>query len=43
VLVLLGAWFLVDDYVHIDWNLLWPLAVIAVGGILIVGAIRRGR
>ena len=43
VLVLLGAWFLIDDYVHIDWGLLWPVAVIALGGLLIAGAVRRGR
>jgi phage shock protein PspC (stress-responsive transcriptional regulator) len=43
VLVLLGAWFLVDDYVRIDWNLLWPVAVIVLGGLLIAGAVWRGR
>lgn len=43
VLILLGAWFLIDDYVHIDWDLLWPVAVIALGGLLIAGAVRRGR
>lgn len=43
VLILLGAWFLIDDYVHIDWDLLWPVAVIALGGFLIAGAVRRGR
>ncbi len=43
VLVLLGLWFLVDEYVHIDWSLLWPVAIIAVGCLLIVGAVRRSR
>ena len=43
MLVLLGVWFLVDEYVHIPWDLVWPVAVIAVGCLLIVGAVRRGR
>lgn len=43
VLVLLGVWFLVDEYLHIPWELLWPVAIIAVGCLLIVGAVRRGR
>jgi phage shock protein C len=43
VLVLLGGWFLVDRYVHVDWGLLWPVAVILLGVVLIAGAMRRGR
>ena len=43
VLVLLGIWFLIDEYVDIDWSLAWPVAIIAVGGLLIVGAVRRAR
>jgi phage shock protein C len=43
VLVLLGLWFLIDEFIHIDWSLLWPVAVIGAGCLLIVGAIRRGR
>ena len=42
VLVALGAWFLVKDYVPISWELVWPVAVIALGGLLIAGAVRRG-
>ena len=42
-LVVLGAWFLVRDYVPINWDLLWPIAVIGLGAILIAGAVRRGR
>ena len=41
VLVLLGAFFLVDQYVHIDWDLLWPVVVIVLGVALIAGAMRR--
>ncbi len=43
VLVLLGAWFLIDEYVHVDWSLLWPVAVIGAGCLLIAGAVGRGR
>ena len=43
VLVALGAWFLIKDYVPINWDLVWPVAVIALGGLLIAGAVRRTR
>jgi phage shock protein C len=43
VLVLLGAWFLVDRYIDIDWNLLWPVVVIGLGVVLMLGAMRRNR
>jgi phage shock protein C len=42
VLMLLGAWFLAERY--IDWldnALLWPALLIVVGGLLLVGAMRR--
>ena len=41
--MVLGAWFLIDDYVRIDWQLVWPIAVIALGGLLIAGAVWRRR
>jgi phage shock protein PspC (stress-responsive transcriptional regulator) len=43
VLVGLGVWFLVDQYVSIDWDLLWPVAIMVLGGALIAGALVRGR
>ena len=43
ILVLLGAWFLVDQYIEIDWTLLWPVLVMLAGVALIVLAVRRGR
>jgi phage shock protein PspC (stress-responsive transcriptional regulator) len=43
VLVLLGAWFLVDQYLKIDWDLVWPVIVIVLGAVLIVAAMRRSR
>lgn len=43
VLIILGAWFLVRDYVPINWDLVWPVVVIALGAVLITGAARRSR
>ena len=43
ILVGLGVWFLIDQYVHIDWQLLWPVIVILIGVALIVAAMRRSR
>jgi phage shock protein C len=41
VLVVLGLWLLLGSYLSIDWNLLWPLLVMAAGAILVVAALRR--
>ena len=43
ILVGLGVWFLLDQYVHIDWQLVWPVIVIVIGVALIAGAMRRNR
>ena len=43
ILVGLGVWFLVAQYIHIDWQLVWPVIVILVGAALIIGAMRRNR
>jgi phage shock protein C len=43
ILIGLGVWFLVDQFVHINWDLLWPVAIMVVGGALIAGALMRGR
>jgi phage shock protein C len=43
VLVVIGVWFLVDQYVHINWDLLWPVGIMVLGGLLIAGALMRGR
>lgn len=43
VLVALGVWFLIDQYVSIDWDVLWPVAIMVLGGALIAGALMRGR
>jgi phage shock protein C len=42
VLVVLGAWFLIDEYVPgIDSDLLWPIALVLIGGALLFVSMRR--
>ncbi len=41
ILILLGTWFLVRQYVRIDWDIVWPVIVIGLGALLIAGAMRR--
>ena len=44
VLILIGAFFLVRQFVPwFDWNLWWPIGLIALGGLLLVIAIAPGR
>lgn len=43
VLVVLGVWFLIDQYVDINWDLLWPVLLVAVGIAVIAVAVQRGR
>lgn len=41
-LVLLGIWFLVRQYLPpINWDLLWPVALIGVGALILVTSMRR--
>lgn len=42
ILIVLGGIFLLREYVPaIDWDQLWPLALIAVGAVLVFGSLRR--
>jgi hypothetical protein len=44
VLIALGAWFLIDQYVPgIDSDLLWPIALVVLGGALLFVSMRRSR
>jgi phage shock protein PspC (stress-responsive transcriptional regulator) len=44
ILVLVGAFFLVREYVpEIDLDLVWPVVVIVIGGLLVLTAMRPGR
>ena len=41
-LVLVGLWFLVREYLpEFDWGLIWPLAIVAAGIVVLVSAVRR--
>ncbi len=41
-LIALGAWFLVRAYLpSIDWSLIWPVVLVGVGIVILVGAMRR--
>jgi phage shock protein C len=41
VLIALGLWFLVDQFVSFDWDLLWPVVVMVLGGALIARTLMR--
>jgi phage shock protein C len=41
LLVVLGVWLLLGRYLVIDWNLVWPLVVMAAGVLLVVAGLRR--
>lgn len=42
VLIALGAWFLIDQYIPgIDSDLLWPIALVVLGGALLFVSMRR--
>lgn len=42
ILVLVGAWFLARQWLpFLDTDLLWPVVLIAIGAVLVLGAIRR--
>ena len=44
ILILLGAWFLVDQYVPaLDTDLLWPIALVVIGGALLLISMRRSQ
>ena len=43
ILIGLGVWFLVDQFIDVNWDLLWPVVIMVVGGALIAGALMRGR
>jgi len=43
ILILVGAYFLVREYVPaIDLDVVWPVAVIVIGGLLVLTALRPG-
>ena len=41
-LVLLGAWFLVREYLPpINWSLIWPVVLIGIGALILITSSRR--
>ncbi|HET6379454.1 MAG TPA: PspC domain-containing protein [candidate division Zixibacteria bacterium] len=43
LLIGLGAWFLLDEYIPwLDRDLLWPIGLVAIGVVLLVVSARRG-
>ena len=41
-LVLIGLWFLVRPTLpDIDWNLVWPLVIVAIGGLILFRSLGR--
>ncbi len=41
LLIFIGVWFLIDQYLDFDWGRFWPLAVIGLGVVLLLMALRR--
>lgn len=41
-LVLLGAWFLVREYLPpVNWNLIWPVVLIGIGALILITSSRK--
>jgi len=41
-LVALGVWFLAREYLpEINWGLIWPLVIVGIGALILVGSLRR--
>lgn len=41
-LVLIGLWFLLREYLPgINWGLIWPLIIVGIGAVILVGSMRR--
>lgn len=41
-LILIGTWFLLREYLpNFNWNFVWPVVIVAIGVVILVGALRR--
>ncbi len=40
-LIVVGVLFLARELIGFDWDLVWPAVLVAVGGLLVVGGLRR--
>jgi phage shock protein C len=41
VLIAIGAVALANELFFIDWDVVWPVALVAIGGIVLIGATRH--
>lgn len=42
ILILIGAWFLADEFLPwLDWDLVWPIGLVVIGVLILATALRR--
>lgn len=43
ILILIGAWFLADEFLPwLSWDLVWPIGLVVIGVVVLATALRRG-
>ena len=43
ILILIGAWFLADEFLPwLRWDLVWPIGLVVIGVLVLATALRRG-
>jgi phage shock protein C len=43
ILILIGAWFLADEFLPwLSWDLVWPIGLVVIGVLILATALRRG-
>lgn len=43
ILVLIGGWFLVDQFIPgLNFGMIWPIGLVVIGVLILVAALRRG-
>ena len=43
ILILIGAWFLLDQFIPwFSFGTLWPIALVVIGAVVLLSALRRG-
>ena len=43
VLIVVGAWALVGQYVDLDWSRIWPIGLVVAGLIIVIASFTRRR
>ncbi|MGH2462658.1 MAG: PspC domain-containing protein [Candidatus Limnocylindria bacterium] len=42
ILILIGAWFLADEFLPwLNWDLVWPIGLVVIGVVILAAALRR--